>query len=46
MRAYGRLDRLPEAIGTYRRLRQLLSVTLGVQPAPASEQLYRTLRSA
>jgi len=46
MRSYRQLGRLPEALSAYRRLRQTLSVTLGVQPAPASEQLYQSLRLA
>lgn len=44
MRCYQRLGRIPEALGTYRRLRQILSVTLGVRPGAASEQLYESLR--
>lgn len=44
MRCYHRLDRKPEAISAYRRLRQILSVTLGLQPSAASEKLYQALR--
>lgn len=46
MRSYRQLGRLPEALSAYRRLKQTLSVTLGVQPAPASEQIYKSLRPA
>lgn len=44
MRCYQRLGRVPEAISTYRRLRQTLSLTLGVPPSAASEKLYRCLQ--
>lgn len=44
MRCYQGLGRVPEALGTYRRLRQILSVTLGVRPGATSEQLYESLR--
>lgn len=44
MRCYQRLDRRTEAISAYRRLRQTLSVTLGIAPSAASEKLFRTLR--
>jgi LuxR family transcriptional regulator, maltose regulon positive regulatory protein len=39
-----RLDRRTEAISAYRRLRQTLSVTLGIAPSAASEKLFQTLR--
>jgi DNA-binding SARP family transcriptional activator len=45
MRCYDRLDRLSDAMSAYRRLRQTLSVTLGVPPSPASERLYRSFRT-
>jgi DNA-binding SARP family transcriptional activator len=44
MRCYRRLDRQPDLAGAYRRLRQTLSVVLGVAPSPATEKLYRQLR--
>jgi LuxR family maltose regulon positive regulatory protein len=34
-----------EAISTYRRLRQTLSVVLGIQPSPSTEALVRGLRT-
>jgi LuxR family maltose regulon positive regulatory protein len=43
MRCYDKLDRRTEAVAAYRRLRQTLSVTLGLQPAASSERLYRSL---
>lgn len=43
MRCYDRLDRRTEAISAYRRLRQTLSVTLGLKPSSATEKLYRTI---
>jgi DNA-binding SARP family transcriptional activator len=44
MRCYHRLDRLPEAVSAYRRLKQTLSVLLGLPPSPGTERLYRSLR--
>ncbi|MGE0387970.1 MAG: BTAD domain-containing putative transcriptional regulator [Gammaproteobacteria bacterium] len=44
MRCYARLDRHAEAIGAYRRLKQILSVTLGMAPGAETERLYRSLR--
>ncbi|MFO1319356.1 MAG: BTAD domain-containing putative transcriptional regulator [Burkholderiales bacterium] len=41
MRCYRALGRPTEAIGAFRRLRQTLSVVLGVAPSAASECLYR-----
>jgi len=32
-----------EAIEVFRRCRQMLSVTLGVQPTEATQAIYRTL---
>jgi DNA-binding SARP family transcriptional activator len=46
MRCYHRLDRLPEAVSAYRRLKQVLSVTLSLPPSEGTERLYRSLRSA
>jgi len=44
MRCYHRLDRLPEAVSTYRRLKQTLSVTLSLPPSAGTERLYQSLR--
>jgi DNA-binding SARP family transcriptional activator len=46
MRCYDRLDRHSEAVATYGRLRQALSVTLGVPPSAQSERLYASVRPA
>ena len=46
MRCYQGLGRVPEAISTYRRLKQTLSITLGVPPSAVSERLYHSLRPA
>ena len=43
MRCYGRLNRLADAVCVYRRLQQLLSVTLGITPSRQTEQLYKAL---
>lgn len=43
MRCYARLDRRAEAAAAYRRLRQVLSVTLGVPPSATTEKLFRSL---
>jgi DNA-binding SARP family transcriptional activator len=43
MRCYARLDRRAEAAAAYRRLRQILSVTLGVPPSATTEKLFRAL---
>lgn len=44
MRCYHRLDRLPEAVSAYRRLKQTLSITLSLPPSEGTEKLYRSLR--
>ena len=44
MRCYHRLDRLPEAVSAYRRLKQTLSITLSLAPSGATERLYQMLR--
>ena len=44
MRCYDYLDRRSEAASAYRRLRQTLSVTLGVQPSTESQRMFATLR--
>ncbi|MGH8728817.1 MAG: BTAD domain-containing putative transcriptional regulator [Burkholderiales bacterium] len=43
MHCYQRLDRRAEALAVYRRMRQTLSITLGIKPSPASEAIYRNL---
>ncbi|MDP1592217.1 MAG: bacterial transcriptional activator domain-containing protein, partial [Prosthecobacter sp.] len=43
MRCYQALGRPAEAISTYRRLRQTLSVVLGIAPSPAAEALAQDL---
>jgi DNA-binding SARP family transcriptional activator len=45
MRCYQRLGRRSEGISAYLRLRQLLSVTLGLAPSSASDRLYEALRA-
>lgn len=45
MRCYRRLGRRAEGISVYRRLRQTLSVILGIPASPASEALFRELLS-
>ena len=44
MRCYRALNRPSDGIAVFRRLRQTLSVVLGVTPSPASEDLARALR--
>jgi DNA-binding SARP family transcriptional activator len=44
MRCYRSLDRHAEALAVYRRLRQTLSITLGIPPSPASQALFRALQ--
>jgi pentatricopeptide repeat protein len=44
MRCYTRQGRHAEALGTYRRLRQMLSVVLGIRPSPLTESLVRALQ--
>jgi ATP/maltotriose-dependent transcriptional regulator MalT/DNA-binding SARP family transcriptional activator len=46
MRSYVRLDRRAEAAAAYRRLRQILSVTLGIPPSATTEKLFRSLHLA
>lgn len=43
MRCHMQLGRRAEAMTVYRRLRQTLSVTLGIPPSSQSEQLFRLL---
>jgi ATP/maltotriose-dependent transcriptional regulator MalT/DNA-binding SARP family transcriptional activator len=44
MRCYAHLDRVAEAVSTYRRLKQILSVTLGLPPSATTERLRKSLR--
>jgi DNA-binding SARP family transcriptional activator len=44
MRCYRTREERAEALTVYRRLKQILSVTLGIGPSPATEQLARELR--
>ena len=44
MRCYQHMGRDSEAISAYRRLRQVLSITLSLKPSAASERLYLSLR--
>lgn len=44
MRCYRALGRPAEAMAAFRRLRQTLSVILGIAPSPAAEALVQELR--
>jgi len=44
MRSYTHLNRPSEAISAYRRLKQMLSVVLGLAPSAATERLYQGIR--
>ena len=45
MRCMSALGRGAEAVGVYRRLKQTLSVVLGMKPSAATEHLLHLLRS-
>lgn len=45
MRCHHQVGRTPEALDAYRRMRELLNRVHGVQPSPATEELYRKLSS-
>lgn len=45
MRCHHQVGRTPEALEAYRRMRELLARVHGVQPSPATEELYRVLAS-
>jgi len=45
MRCYDRMNRRTEAVSVYRRLRDTLSITLGVQPSAASRRIFDSLRT-
>lgn len=44
MRCYRAREERAEALAVYRRMKQILSVTLGIGPSPATEQLAEELR--
>lgn len=44
MRCYDGLNRRTEAVSAYRRLREVLSVTLGIPPSAATQRLFEALR--
>jgi LuxR family maltose regulon positive regulatory protein len=44
MRCYARLDRRSEAMAAYRRLKQMLSISLSLKPSAGTEKLYQSLR--
>jgi len=46
MRAFGALGRHAEGMSAYRRLRQTLSVVLGIAPSEHSQALARSLQRA
>ena len=46
MRCYRALNRPAEGIAVFRRLRQTLSVVLGVAPSPSAETLLQALRES
>jgi len=39
-------DRISEGMAVYRRCRQILSIVLGLQPAPETESIYLSLKKA
>ncbi len=43
MRCHHQVGRTPEALDAYRRMRELLVRVHGMQPSPATEELYRSL---
>jgi two-component SAPR family response regulator len=45
MLAYRAQGRIAEALDVYRRCRDLLSITLGVEPSAPTQALYRSLKS-
>lgn len=45
MRCHLETGRRAEGLSVYRRMRQTLSITLGIQPSPQSEALYYSLQS-
>jgi DNA-binding SARP family transcriptional activator len=45
MRCQLQLGRHAEGLSTFRRMRQMLSITLGIQPSAASEALFRAMQA-
>jgi len=45
MRCHLETGRCAEGLSVFRRMRQILSVTLGIQPSPQSEALHHSLQS-
>jgi pentatricopeptide repeat protein len=45
MRCYARQGRHAEALGTYRRLKQMLSIVLGIRPSALTETLAKELQA-
>jgi LuxR family maltose regulon positive regulatory protein len=45
MRCYAHLNRRAEGFAIYRRLQRTLSIILGINPSPASQALYKRLRT-
>ncbi|HKH21859.1 MAG TPA: bacterial transcriptional activator domain-containing protein, partial [Gammaproteobacteria bacterium] len=45
MRCYVHLNRHAEGLAIYRRLQRTLSIILGIAPSPASQALYKSLRT-
>jgi tetratricopeptide (TPR) repeat protein len=43
MRCHHEVGRTPEALAAYRRMRDVLGRARGIQPSPATEELYRKL---
>jgi DNA-binding SARP family transcriptional activator len=43
MRALAATGNQAEALGAFRRCRDLLSIVLGIKPSPETEQLYRSI---
>jgi len=45
IRCHISMGRRAEALNVYRRLRNILSVTLSISPSPESEKLYASIRN-
>jgi LuxR family maltose regulon positive regulatory protein len=45
MRCYQRMCRPAEALAVYQRMRQMLSIKVGVNPSPTSQALAQKLRA-
>ena len=46
MLCYRAQDRIAEALGAYRRCRDVISITLGVEPSAATQAVYRSLKQS